>query len=258
MYWSPIHGQAGTTTSLLTMASYVALKTNNKSILLHNQLQHNTVEHYLGVFSANRQDYGIDPLIAEIVNNRLMPNEIHNYAISLLKANRLDCLTGTSHGERTLHKDIIHLFKNLIELSNKFYDNVFVDAHAGMYHKFTEVFMETADIIVVCANQNKFILEDLLKDVPEDCMEKVIVNIGYYDPNTNMTLGNIKRKYKFPEVMGTPYNKKIQMAANLGKLHQFIFENLEAKEYDENFYLMSTLNESYLKLQEFGKKVINR
>jgi cellulose biosynthesis protein BcsQ len=228
------------------IAAYTALANKrNKCLILHNQLEHNTIERYLGVNTDNEENIekGLDPILRLTKTGQLEAEAICDYADSVLDDNNLDVLVGTNQSKESIYKDIDLILKDTVDVANLYYDYVFIDAHAGYDNHLTNTLIKSADIIFVSINQNSYILDmmDKIKDfIPS---EKAIYLCGMYDIDSKTSIAQIQRTHKIKQdsIEGIPIYTSIKDAANKSNILEFIHSNLGVNKDDECFDLIVRL-----------------
>lgn len=244
VFWSVYHGQSRTTANMLALSAYIALNSEQKNLIVHNQLQHSALEFYLGLKQDGISNKGIDPVMVQLKNMSLNSKEIHEYTTSVLKNNRYDVLQGSKHSHDSIHQEFTDIFRASIDLADKYYDNVFVDASAGVNNGILRL-LDNADLIIINVNQNKYVLDETHKfyQTIEKYHNKVHVLIGSYDDNSKHTLRNIKSKYKFNSVYKLSENPVYANYLNNSKVLEFVHVNKETNKTDLAYNIMKDLEE---------------
>lgn len=245
MFWSLYHGQGATTANLTAISAKIALETDNRALVMHNQLTHNMLENYFKLtkesFDPNK---GVDPALRELKNRNLKSEEIGRYAVSLLTEGRLDVLMGSTYDEQAQDTNIHHIFRSLYNHATQYYSLVYVDAHAGVTES-AENLMEQSDLVVININQNHFLLEATKIFMEKASLDplKCLFLLGSYQVDNKLTLKNIKRRYGFKNIIALPYCTNFAESLNNQRVIDFIHKNSEVKEYDDNFAFMMALAE---------------
>jgi cellulose biosynthesis protein BcsQ len=238
------HGQPATTANLLAISCNIALNSEKKMLLMHNQLQHSALEYYLNIRNTDRSTKGIDPVTAHLKNMSLKPDEIQEYTTSILKDNRLDVLQGSKHSNQSLDQEFAKVFKASIDLADKYYDYVFIDAAAPENNNIVNL-METADLIFINVNQNRVVLSSTCEwyKKQKKYEEKIHILIGNYENECKFTLNNIKSKYGFKNV--NKVNHDVVFKNHLGdsKTLEFLHKNKATNRNDQVFPFMESIKE---------------
>jgi MinD-like ATPase involved in chromosome partitioning or flagellar assembly len=241
--WSPVHGQTGVSTNTAVLSSMLALTNpDEKVLLLHNQLTHTTIERYFGL-KARREDFldkGIDPIIRLTKSGQLEAEAISDYADSLLDGNNLDILIGSTHSHDTIYENIGEIIEDVVGVANQFYDYVIVDTHAGHDNGTSMKLIENADVLLVCLNQNDYVIEIVLNMIEQYPDTPIILLVGMYDSESTKTINVIRQKCKkHQDVFAIPYSSALKDSLNKGEILEFIYGNLEATKEDVTYDLMT-------------------
>ena len=253
-FWSPNHGQTGTTTSTLTMASMIAMTNNYKVLLGHSHFERSTLEHCLiqkrqsvqeGLFSFS--DNGLDALRRLAKNGRLIPEMVSDYTTPLLAGNRLDLLQGIAGFNNDDAAEEIHLIHKIFVSAKSAYDIVMIDVHSGLNQALTRKILEDAEVVVVCLNQNHWLLEDYFSSDEDKAMfagKKMIYHISSYNDESKYTLRNIKKMYNLDCVICTPYSPELMDACNNGAALDFFMRHINSNKKDRFYPFMKVLGDS--------------
>lgn len=253
-FWSPYHGQTGTTTTALAMASMTAMVNNYKVLLGHSHFQRSTLERCLipkrqendeGI--SEFSDNGLDALRRLAKNGRLLPEKVSDYTTPLLAGNRLDLLQGLEDTNDMDSKEEINILRRIFSRSKAVYDLVMIDVHSGSSQQLTRMLLEDADVVVVCLNQNRWLLEDYFNNESNGELlagKRVIHHISSYNRNSKYTVRNIRKLYGLDRVIATPYSSDLMDACNSGKVLDFFMRHLGSTGKDRFYPMMKLLSES--------------
>ncbi len=242
-FWSPNHGQTATTTSTIALASTIAIQNTMKILVGHSHFCRSTLERCLvksnshSVFQPEFVDKGMDALKRLAKNGRLYPEMVSNYTTSLLSDARLDMLEGIDQREG-ISEDELDVLSHIFKCSSEVYDLVFIDVHSGMNHRLTRRILDHVDLIVVCLNQNVWLIEDYLADAflrQTLASKNIVYHIGLYDSMSKYTLRNLEKIYDLSPIIGTPYNIEFGDACNSGNALDFILRHSQLSKKDR-FY----------------------
>jgi hypothetical protein len=251
VYWSPIHGQAGTTSNIITTSLIAGIEYRKKILLTQTQFNYNNLEApFVGSNSSNRasknyfMDVGLDTLIRCFKAAKIDKETLENCCISPSNTNLL-LLSGTTKINREtfdheMESVMIYLLRNLEEV----YGNIFVDISSGD-NQLSQILIADADITVVNLCQNIGVTElyfKNFKDVIAFKPGKVFFLIGNYDCKSKYNISNLRRKYHqdiTPSNSGViPYNTGFHDAQCDGKAVEFIRNNLHCTKEDDNHYFI--------------------
>ncbi|NLZ82582.1 MAG: hypothetical protein GX915_02845 [Clostridiales bacterium] len=249
VYWSPYHGQAGTTSNMLINGVLSSILYKQKSILTHTHFTLNNLELPLVGSNAKNidsrgyfQDVGIDALIRNYKSAILTQEDLYNCCISIPNTS-LSLLPGTSKNnevsfEYEMNKVLINILKSIEGMS----DIVFIDVCSGN-NPISLKIIEDSDITIVNLSQNQEVIYSYFSTYKDIHHGKQFYLLGNYDANSRYNLSNIRRRYhKFikPNNSGViPHNTGFLDSLNDGKVVEFIRDNISADRDDENYYFMS-------------------
>lgn len=194
-FWSPYHGQCGTTSNLLATAVYMAQTFNKKCLLIHNQAEksaletalspisrkafrkkypviHGTVASYNNfpfIFPGNSENIlgnrenifesnGLDEVLKLAVSGQLTKNNIVYYTINIIK-DRLDFLGYSDNYQTRGRKRLEGWFEYIINCAAHNYDIILCDLSAGLMKMSAEI-LGLLDLLAVNINQNINVLND--------------------------------------------------------------------------------------------------
>lgn len=137
VFWSPVSGQAGTTSNLIAAAALLGLEYSSRLLLLgHLQSEYAAIERSFyprrGWMSKadTPPDAGIDSLLRLLQNRKLEPNRLRDYTLPLL-ADRLDILPGSNKPDASFVSAAQEWLAPLLELTRRAYDLVLLAAEAA-------------------------------------------------------------------------------------------------------------------------------
>jgi hypothetical protein len=247
VFWSPISGQAGTTSNLIAAAALLGLEYSSRLLLLgHLQSEYAAIER--GFYPRRSwtskadvtSDVGIDALLRLLQNRKLEPKLLRNYTLPLL-AERLDILPGSNKPDVSFVSSARDWLDSLLELTRRAYDLVLVDGGSGDVSEWTQALLRQADLLVVCLPQNALKLEQVfpLVEAQLQSNRKHLLVFGQYDPRSALTVQNIKRKFHrrepaYPIVHNTGWLDATQQ----GEAVRFLFLNRQVPRGHENSLFM--------------------
>lgn len=232
--WSPIHGQANTTSNISSLASLHAMGTDYTNLITHTQLTFSSLESLFGKVNIAKgfEDSGIAALERLNKSNLLKSDAVRDYTETVYQ-NYLDLLGG-----RKQFSTDIEQTERLLLTAAQAYDFVWVDAHSGGRNALTMSLMEKADLIIVNLPQNRYVLDRFFsgEDFPEVLKERnYIILISSYDKTSSFSLNKIKRLYKVNvPIFEVPYSVPFKDATNTLQLAEYFYRNHMAYADKEN------------------------
>lgn len=255
-FWGTVDSaQLATTATLTAVAAMLPTKYHYKTIMTQTHYSNMSLESAfidmdkLGNKGAlDISDVGIDALDRLLRSNKLTPENISNYARSILKGGRLELLFGTFKNDSDSYARILETFPLILDYANQFYDIVLVDLNKGFDSPEVNQILQKSDLIVLSVSQNKQIVKKVFKDLDslKILQEKpVIPVIGRYDRFSRYSAKNIARDlvgYK-KAIYTIPYNTQFFDACNEGRALEFTLENAKADyAQDRNGYFLSEVS----------------
>ncbi|MFD5853169.1 hypothetical protein ACFWGC_23745 [Cytobacillus pseudoceanisediminis] len=221
-FWGTVHGQVSTTSNVIAISTMLALENQIKTMITQTQSSHSTLESSLvkgtndgGLLTFS--DTGLDALERLARSNRLTPDKVSDYTLSLLKG-RLELLAGAVRPDASTFDNISEVIDLILAVAKECYELCFIDAHSGTKNDITKRVLKESDLIVVNLNQNIHVLnrffqkDDYLSELDS---KPYIIVISQYDPKSHLTVKNIQRKYKCKAPIFTvPYNTNFRDACN--------------------------------------------
>ncbi|SCX63193.1 hypothetical protein [Lysinibacillus fusiformis] len=213
--WSPVHGQAATTSNVAALAAHFALIYTHQSLITHTQLTYSSLESLFKKEMTDSRgfDSGIEALERLAQSSLLKPDAVRDYTETVYK-NRLDLLGGTQNQSL----ETPHLLEILLKVAESAYDIVWIDAHSGTRSNTSKRLLKKADLVIVNLPQNRFVLDQFFsgEGIPEELKNKdFIVLISQYDQHVKPGIQKIKSKYgKKHPVFAINYSSKFKDSAN--------------------------------------------
>lgn len=181
--------------------------------------------------SLDISDTGVDALDRLLRSNKLTPENISNYAKSILKG-RLELLYGSFKNDVDSYSRILETFPLIIDYASQFYDIVLVDLNKGFDSSEVNQILQKSDLIVLSMSQNRQMLKKIFKsmDTLKILQEKTIIPVlGRYDRFSTYNTKNIARSYNYKKRIYTiPYNTQFFDSCNEGKALDFFIKNANA------------------------------
>lgn len=234
-FWSPVHGQCGTSTISALVACQMSLSNKVKILLSHTNFSHRFLEqcmlHKRELSTSHRSeltDNGIDGLIRLSSNRRLSPELIPNYTQVIIPNNRLDLLVGTRQQDNQIFESKIEDVKRLLELANDKYDMVFMDLNNGYDNKMTYELLKQSDYVITILNQNEHMIDQFITHPWFEELIKVkegLVCLNHYSDEVRLSTQGIKRRLLGKRVSQLDHFPKLQDICNRSEILDFVFRN---------------------------------
>lgn len=256
-FWSNVHGQSGTTSNLMAIAVMSTLLYQYKNLVTQTHFNMNNLEVPLVSTSSRADkelfmDLGIDALTRCIKSAPLNAEVFESCSISLLDKN-LNLLPGTTKDNREIFEnDISKTISGILHAASKYHDLVFVDTNSGK-NELTMKIIKDSDIVIVCLNQNKSMLEDYFRNY-EIQDKKVFYLIGNYDDHSRYNLHNLRKCFSWLKSDNSaiiPYNTEYMDAQSDGQVIQYVLKNLDCDKDDYNYYFINQVKLAVNKLLKY-------
>lgn len=250
--------QTGNTVSAISLATYMGIVQNKRTLFISTALNNNEVKRALwpvqtkkrsGLFgpntnSASVNDNGIEGLDRIIRSNKITPDIITDYTRVALKG-RLEVLQGYN-GSDEQYKDIQKLYMQIIALARQVYDVVIIDIDRELETKTKFEILNGVDIVVAMTTQKLENINNLLRTIAEGTILKktnTIITLGKYDEKSKYNAKNISRSVlKTKELINTvPYNTVIFEDVQEGKLIDTFIRFLGLHGKDENTFFIDEI-----------------
>lgn len=257
VFWSNVHGQSGTTSNLLAIAVMSTLLYQYKNMVTQTHFNLNNLEAPLLSTTSKEDkeffmDLGIDALARCIKSAPLDAEVIESCSISLL-GKHLFLLPGTTKDNREIYEnDMRKTISGILQGVSKYHDFVFIDTNSGK-NDLTMKIIKDSDIVVVCLNQNKSILEDYSRNY-EIHDKKVFYLIGNYDENSRYNLHNLRKSFSWLKNDNSaiiPYNTEYMDAQSDGQIIPYMLKNLNSDKDDNNGYFINQVKLAVNKLMKY-------
>lgn len=238
--WSPIHGQAKITVNASALAAYMAITKDRSMLLVDGQSEYGKLKE---IFS-NNDDDGINQIYTYAHTGNLNKDKLRIYTSSIIEK-RLYLLGSTK--QRIFTDNICGSFEKILKYAEEAFDDVIVDANAGLQDPLTQCILQAADIVIVNLPQEDDIIKkyfDWRKDFCPMYFDKkqCIYVIGdYHSEYDHYNLKKIQRKYKLKEIHAVPNNKYLHKALSDKRFMKWMIENYEIggknrKDYNYSFF----------------------
>jgi hypothetical protein len=253
-YWSPVHGQTGTTSNILATSLMAGLEFRKKSILTQTHFNYNNLEAPLVGINSKQitstdyfRDIGLDMLLRSFKSFKLDRESIYNCCISLPGTN-VSLLPGTYKCNKdSFEYEMNSIIINLLRTMEEFSEIVFIDINSGNNPISLKIITD-ADLTIINLSQNMSIIDTLLSTGLPIPLKKAFFLFGNYNRKSKYNIHNIRRrfhKYITSSNSGViPYNTAYLDAQCDGKVIELIRDNRFKDRNDENDYFISQVKTS--------------
>lgn len=247
-FWNNNTGKTGQTYSAIAVATQMALDHNYKILFLSTKYNDRLA---IDAFGANEQAETVKKMVtnknsmdlesgiegvAKMANaGRLTAEMIPNYTKVILK-DRLEILSGPKGAAKQEYEKLYEICKEIINVSKRYYDLVFIDLNNGMKDQTTKDILQMSDIIIFNVEQKLVEIENItkIKENSEILLpKKTMFLINKYDRESKYTAKNITREVgEKKTILTVPYTALYSEAIQEGLTAEFFIE-LRSKNFDD-------------------------
>lgn len=255
-FYTSCKGESGNTTSAISLAAYLGIEKNKKTLLISTELNDSIVHDAFwkeqpkkksGLFGPNTSSIsqnGIEGLDRIIRSNRITPEIIKDYTRVVL-TNRFDILMGYN-GSDAQYKEIQRQYPQIVTLASKCYDTVIIDIDKQLEQSTQNEIVNSADIVVATTTQRLKDIQNIVDAMEERNLlkpENTLLLLGRYNENLKYNAKNVTRTFfrKKDTVNTVPYNALLFEALQEGKIIDLFLKFLSLKGKDENTFLIDEL-----------------
>ena len=248
--------QTGNTTSAMSLATYLGITKNKKTLLISTSFNDGTVRKAFwpeqerkrsGLFGPNTSvtsENGIEGLDRNLRSNRMSPEMITDYTKVALKG-RLEILLGFK-GKIEQYLEIQRGYAQIISLASKYYDTVIVDMDRNLEEQTKIEILNVSHIVLAMSTQKIDEITRLTEVISEDKAlkkQQTVLALGKYDDSSKYNAKNITRSMlKQRTVINTiPYNTLLLEAAQEGSIIDLFLKLLRLKGRDENTFFIEEI-----------------
>lgn len=264
-FYSNVRGNAGTTSNLCCLATYLAIKRKQKILLWENHTNWNMIGN--NVTERTRLSFLYERLDSYHINGskelfcRLQRSEnldltiqVHELAKELYP-DKLYYLPNRQIESSLFEKDIARILPRLIKICRESDDLVFMDLQ-DITMDSTRYILEQADLVILNLMQHinpidkKFFSNDI-------SISKIRYLIGNYQPNSKYNIKNICRRYKISnmDIAMIPYNTLCREAMAEGRLIEFMAANICCTGGDSNYSFIHAVGQAVEMLEDAVEEV---
>jgi hypothetical protein len=249
VFWSPFHGQTGQTSNLAALGTYIGIKYNIRTLLMHSQFTKSNLENAFfnqggDALEALFDEKGIDALERLAMTRQLSSANFTDYTTVIL-SERLEILNGTSRKIADTDERMADTLPYILSCAKQSYDLILLDVNSGMGSKLTGIALNYADLIIVNLNQNMEVLKAYFKaeDIgPLSADKERLVLLGNYDRNSKYNARYIRRIFNYEdEIYAIPRNTAFMDEYNDHNVLRYIFANYEVDSWDGSHEFMEML-----------------
>ncbi len=238
-FWSEDKKDSAQTLSMVAMATYMAIEHNARVLIVDATFDDDTILRCytktinekqkvatINKFEPAKMDIssGAEGLVSAIASNKVTPEIIKNYTKIIYK-NRLDVLLGLKTKIPEEHEKSLMLYKDLLNMANKYYDFVFVDLNKTYKKDTTKALLENSTIVCYSFKQNLRQINNFVEKKQKIELlnkNKVIPVLGNCDLLSNYNEKNTARHIGARKgIAYIPYNSFFMESASEGNVAEY-------------------------------------
>lgn len=207
------HGQ-GMTSFVYNLAYKLSSLLDSKILILDTNFLFKEIGYMAGHSSKN----GIDDLISIVktqeVNKELfmLHTEEINENLFVINSTQIDTMDYIKKNDKYIIK--------IVEEAKKYFDYIVIDAAAGTKNALTKQIYDISDVFVNMLTQNAYIIDWYMKH-DEYKGDKVINVVNMYEDDIYPDLGDMKKEFRFEDVVPIRYSKLFKHYYNQKSLDPF-------------------------------------
>lgn len=242
-FWSGSKKETGQTLAITALATRMAIEHNYRILLIDATFDDDTMERCF--WKVNRKkdiakllnkgkmdiSSGAEGLVSAVASNKTTPEIITNYTRAVFKT--LDVLCGLKTKIPEEFTKSLMLYKDLVNIANKYYDIVLVDVEKTLKKDTTKALLEASTFIVYDFTQNLEQINSYVEIMQENKAilkpDKIITLLSNADDSSKYNMKNVARYVKDKNLVQVPYNKVFSDAASEAGVAQFFIKNAMTK-----------------------------
>lgn len=229
-FWNDGKAETSQSMTIAAMATTLAIDYDYKILMINTKNNDASLEHAFesknnvnSMFSKGKMDFavGLSGVAKAIMSNKTSPEIITNYTKIILK--NLELLTEKKISKEEFDRYIKYL-KDIIKLSNRYFDIVLVDLEGSIDEQEIKQILEMSTVKVVTLTQNLDVIDRFVEQRDKEPILQdfnKIISIGKYDTKSKYTVKNVSKYIREKNVFGIPYNTMFSMDAPEGKVADY-------------------------------------
>lgn len=251
-FWNDGKAETNQSMTLAAIATTLSINYNYKILMINTKHKDKSLEYAFenkksvnSIFTKGKMDLdtGLSGVAKAIMSNKTSPEIITNYTKIILK--NLELLTDKNVEKEDFEKYISHI-KEIIKLSNRYYDMVLVDLEGNIERTEIRQILDMSNINVVTLVQNINVINNFIEQKEENNVLKndnVIISIGKYDEKSKYTVKNISKYIRQNKVYQIPYNTMFSMDAAEGKVDDYFMRFRKINSSHPNYKFIDSVYE---------------
>lgn len=256
-FWSASEKETGQTLAATALATYLGVKHNYRILLVDATFNDDVMERCFWKINPKNDtakklnkgkidiSSGAEGLVSAVASNKATPEIITNFTRVVLKS-RLDVLCGLKTVIPEDFNKSLMLYKDIVNMANKYYDFVIVDIEKTLKKETTKALLGASHIIVTDFTQNYKQFEEYYTAVSANKKTfsriKLIPLLTNADEASKYNVKNTSRILKEKDLNVFPYNPVLKDAASEATFVNFFLRHaLSTTGNDKNTELIKAL-----------------
>ena len=257
-FWSGEKKESAQTLSMVAVATHMAIEHNFKILVVDATFQNDTIERCFWkvnnkknvnkVLNQGKLDIasGAEGLVSAIASNKTSPEIVPNYTKVVLK-NRLDILCGLKTEIPHEYQKSLMLYKDLLNVANKYYDMVFVDVPKTLDEETTKALLKCSQVIVYTFPQNLKLIDHYMELATSEEILKnsmVVPLMTNVDNDSKYNVKNATRYIGLKQELATVNHNVnfMEGACEAGVANLFLKTRLSKNTQDKNFEFVKSVD----------------
>lgn len=255
VFWSPRGGQTGTTSNMLLVASYAAMKDRKEVVMM--QAQQNAGELEQAVLAGTEVETieaGMDSLVRIFKSEPLQSENIEACCIDIYQK-CLRVLPATRKKNQEVYEaELAPMVPYFINACSDCFQQVYVDVGSDT-SKSTERVFEEADMIVVNLSQSRVLLDEYFMQCHR-FSKKVFYIIGQYQRSSKYNINYICNHYRIKkhQIGYICYESGFMDGMSDGEVISYLLRTMESKKQDEAYQLIQDIKKTYESMISYKKE----
>lgn len=258
-FWSASEKETGQTLTAAALATYLGVKHNYRMLLVDATFNDDVMERCFWKINPKNDttrklnkgkidiSSGAEGLVSAVASNKATPEIITNFTRVVLK-NRLDVLCGLKTVIPEDFNKSLMLYKDIVNMANKYYDLVIVDIEKTLKKETTKALLGASHIIIADFTQNYKQYEEYVTAISANkktfSRVKLIPLLTNADEASKYNVKNTSRILKEKDLNVFPYNPVLKDASSDATLVNFFLRyGLSTTGTDKNTELIKALDE---------------
>ncbi len=200
VFWSPYRGKGATTSNLLLTALNIAYNGRLRSCIIstdcHDRIQSSFISRDDEEFMLKTASgFGIGALLRDVKGDMLSEENLADAALEIAGNKRLALYISAALSDpKVIATSLDHNWEKLSDALSRHFPLVFIDTKGG-FTQFNQKVLGTADLIVVCLNQDNQVIETVFEQCDFSNKNYMFI-MGNYDKKINCSIQNLRNKHK--------------------------------------------------------------